>query len=262
MSFPDPNSAKPPTYGLVDFHCHLDLYPDLESAITECEQRGIYTLAVTTTPKAWSRNNQFASRTKHVRAALGLHPQLIAERYEEIGLWESLLPEAKYVGEIGLDAGPRFYKSFDLQVEIFGRILGACAAAGGKVLSVHSVRSAGKVIDMLSTHFPPDRGRAVLHWFTGSVSDARRAVSAGCYFSINRMMLDRPASRRVVASIPTERLLTETDGPFTVFSDRPSKPSDVGATVSELAEVLGRPASEVRDLVGHNLRQLLREAGE
>lgn len=262
MSLPDPNSSDSQIQGLVDFHCHLDLYPDLESAIAECEQRGIYTLAVTTTPMAWARNNEVASKTKHVRAALGLHPQLIADRSKEIGLWESLLPETKYVGEIGLDAGPRFYKSFELQVEIFARILRACAASGGKILSVHSVRSAGKVIDMLATHFPPDRGRAVLHWFTGSMSDARRAVSAGCYFSINRMMLDRPASRRVVASIPVDRMLTETDGPFTVFSDRPSRPSDVGATVSELAEVLGRPASEVRTLVGHNLRQLLKDAGE
>ncbi|MBS1816544.1 MAG: TatD family hydrolase [Acidobacteria bacterium] len=261
MSSPDPNSSLDQTQGLVDFHCHLDLYPDLESAIAECEQRGIYTLAVTTTPRAWTRNNELASKTKYVRPALGLHPQLVAERSEEIGLWESLLPEARYVGEIGLDAGPRFYKSYPLQVEIFGRILSACADAGGRILSVHSVRSAGRVIDMLTSHFPPNRGRAVLHWFTGNASEARRAVQAGCYFSINRAMLDRPASRRMVASIPPERLLTETDGPFTVFDDRPSKPSDVSTTVSELADALGIPPSEVRDLVAHNLRQLLKDAG-
>lgn len=113
MSSPDRASA-PASQGLVDFHCHLDLYPDLAAAVSESERRGIYTLAVTTTPKAWSRNYALASRTKYVRAALGLHPQLVSERAGELRLWESLLPQAPYVGEVGLDAGPNFYKSIDL----------------------------------------------------------------------------------------------------------------------------------------------------
>jgi TatD DNase family protein len=235
----------------------LDLYPNLEEAVAECEQQGIYTLAVTTTPRAWFRNHGLASKTRHVRAALGLHPQLVAERFTEMGLWESLLPEAKYVGEVGLDAGPRFYKSLDLQIDVFRRILNACSHAGGKVLSVHSVRSAGRIVEMLESHLPPERGRAVLHWFTGSGSEARRAVSAGCYFSINRMMLGRETSRRVVASLPLERLLTETDGPFTSLGERPSRPSDIEVTIRELADTLERPVSEVRELVAQNLKQLL-----
>ena len=36
----------------VDFHCHLDLYPDFEVAIAKAEAARIYTLTVTTTPKA------------------------------------------------------------------------------------------------------------------------------------------------------------------------------------------------------------------
>src|SRR5579863_615495 len=64
--------------GLVDFHCHLDLYPDHAAAVAECERAGVFTLTVTTTPKAWPRNHQLATATRHVRAALGLHPQLAA----------------------------------------------------------------------------------------------------------------------------------------------------------------------------------------
>lgn len=259
MSSRNPNRNTGTSGELVDFHCHLDLYPDLEAAIAECERHSVYTLAVTTTPKAWPRNHALASKTKHVRAALGLHPQLVAERSSEFGLWESLLPEAKYIGEIGLDAGPRFYRSLHLQVDVFRRILSACAEAGEKILSIHSVRSAGKVIDMLESHFPAERGRVVMHWFTGSTSEARRAVSAGCYFSINRMMLSRPASRRMIASLPPDRLLTETDGPFTLLGDRPSKPSDVDVTVGELAQSLGKSAPEMRVIVSRNLRQLLND---
>ena len=107
------------TAGLVDFHCHLDLYPDHQAAVREAEEAGVYTLTVTTTPQAWPRNHEIAQCTRHVRAALGLHPQLVAERASEIELWERYLPETRYVGEVGLDAGPRFYKSFELQKEVF-----------------------------------------------------------------------------------------------------------------------------------------------
>src|SRR5437773_1762066 len=103
------------SYRLVDFHCHLDLYPDLAASIAACEAAKVFTLAVTTTPKAWQRNHDLASKTRYVRAALGLHPQLVAQRANEIALWEDLLPQSRYIGEVGLDAGPRFFRSFDIQ---------------------------------------------------------------------------------------------------------------------------------------------------
>ena len=53
--------------GLVDFHCHLDLYPDHAAAVAECERAGVFTLAVTTTPKAWPRNNELAASTNYAR---------------------------------------------------------------------------------------------------------------------------------------------------------------------------------------------------
>src|SRR3954465_7939031 len=99
----------------VDFHCHLDLYPDHEAAIARAEAARIYTLTVTTTPRAWTRNYELTRGTRYVRAALGLHPQLVAERAGELPLWEQHLPETRYVGEVGLDAGPRFYKSLETQ---------------------------------------------------------------------------------------------------------------------------------------------------
>jgi len=38
--------------------------------LAECERTQTFTLAVTTTPRAWPRNNELASKTKYVRAAL------------------------------------------------------------------------------------------------------------------------------------------------------------------------------------------------
>ena len=41
---------RPKVKGLViDFHCHLDLYPNHHSVRQECDRRGMYILSVTTT---------------------------------------------------------------------------------------------------------------------------------------------------------------------------------------------------------------------
>lgn len=248
-------ARQPPRW--IDFHCHLDLYKDHAALIDECDRERVATLAVTTTPKAWRRNRELAERSTHVRVALGLHPQLVAEREAEISLLEQLLSEARYVGEIGLDAGPRFYRSFDAQERVFERILRACAEQGGKVLTVHSVRAVGKVLGHLERALPPDRARVVLHWFTGTVAEARRAVALGCYFSINSEMLRSPKHRQLVAGLPSDRLLTETDGPFVEANGRPVRPRDVAATVEELADLrLANPEALAAMLLA-NLRALV-----
>lgn len=245
------------TAGLVDFHCHLDLYPDHALAVQETETAGVFTLAVTTTPRAWPRNHELAQRTKHVRAALGLHPQLVAEHENEIELWDRHLAETRYVGEVGLDAGPRFFKSLDAQKRVFQHVLQQCAQAGGKIITVHSIRSAKAVLDLVETHLPPERGRIILHWFTGTKSEAKRALELGCYFSINAGMLGNERHAPMVQAIPLDRMLTETDGPFTRTGDRPSQPADVVGVVEGLSRFHGLPSSEVASLIRDNLRALL-----
>lgn len=242
---------------LVDFHCHLDLYPDFEALVERCEKAGVFTLTVTTTPRAWARNFAVTRGTKYVRAALGLHPQLVAERAGEIDLWDELLPEARFVGEVGLDAGPRYYKSFDAQKRIFRHVLERCADAGGKILTIHSVRSAKAVLDMIEDHLPPDRGKVVLHWFTGSAAEARRAADLGCYFSVNAAMFRTDTKAASIASLPVDRLLTETDGPFTQCGSRPAEPSDVGDAVVALAGALGMTRDDAGAMVMANLKRLL-----
>ncbi len=240
----------------VDYHCHLDLYPDQAAAIAECEREGIHTLTVTTTPKAWPRNHDLATKTSYVRAALGLHPQLVAERAEELQLWETYLSQARYVGEVGLDAGPRFYRSIELQKQIFERILILCARAEGKILTIHSVRAATTVLDMIEKHLPPTRGRVVLHWFTGSTAEARRAIDLGCYFSINAEMLRKERHRDLVKSLPLDRILTETDGPFCQHKGRPVRPVDVSVVVDLLAQAMSREPTVVSKVVLSNLRRI------
>lgn len=242
---------------LVDFHCHLDLYPQHSEMVAECEREAVFTLSVTTTPRAWPQNQRLAAGTKYVRIALGLHPQLVKDCAAEIDIWREYLPHARYIGEVGLDAGPQFYGSFALQKEVFEKVLRECALQGEKILTVHSVRAVRTVLDMLEAHFPASRGVPVLHWFTGTRAEAERAAQLGAYFSVNAEMLRNERHRKTVASLPLNRILTETDGPFTKVGDRSSRPSDVRQTLEAIAAARAMPAAELADIVVNNLKNLV-----
>jgi TatD DNase family protein len=245
------------TFSAVDFHCHLDLFPDHLAAIAATEAASIFTLAVTTTPKAWTRNRDLAQGRRFIRAALGLHPQLVAGRAHELPEWKSYLSETCFIGEVGLDGGPRFYKSLEAQKRIFRTMLECCAAAGGKVLSVHSVRSASDVLDMIETYLPPDRGTVVLHWFTGSRSEAQRAISMGCYFSINAAMERSKLGRNLIANVPRNKLLTETDSPFTQKQNMPARSTDVHLATEAIARIRGETPTRINNDVCETLATIL-----
>ena len=126
---------------------------------------------------------------------------------------------------------------------------------------MHSVRSVPAVLDMVEHHLPQDRGVVVLHWFTGSRSDARRAAALGCYFSVNAEMMRSERGRELVAELPTNRILTETDGPFTKTEGRPAEPADSKATICAVARIRNSPVERFTNAVTDNLRTLLRFDG-
>lgn len=206
---------------LVDLHCHLDLYPDFPEIIEECERERVYTLAVTTTPAAWTRNRDLTEGKKFVRAALGLHPQLVATRGSELSLWESLAENARYIGEIGLDGSRAHIGSFPLQQRVFKRILEVSNELGGKILTVHSLAAVGTVLDMLEATLRSSSTQVVMHWFTGTANETARALDLGCYFSVNQAMTKTERGTQILNVIPVNRLLTETDGPFTLLVRSP-----------------------------------------
>ncbi len=242
---------------LVDFHCHIDQYPEFKKLVGAIDRAGVYTLAVTTTPDDWRRNLDACGSSKYVRVAIGLHPEMVESHLDQLPILERHLGETRYVGEIGIDGGPRSYGSLGIQTETFSRIVAACAQSGGKVLSIHSFRAVKRVLDALERHFPPGSGVAVLHWFTGSLSEAKRAVSLGCYFSVNERMALSPNGAKLLAVIPPDRLLTETDGPFTKAGGRPSSPLDVHLAVKAIASILARPEDEIATTVLGNLRTVV-----
>ncbi len=221
----------------IDFHCHIDLYRDHLAVIRECDEGRVATFAVTTTPKTFERNVELALGSPYVMVGLGLHPQLVAERSNELPLFEKLLERARYVGEVGLDASPRFYASFQEQRRVFDRILRACSEQGDKVLSIHSVRSVTWVLRALEESLHNRSCIPVLHWFTGTKAEAHRALEQGCYFSVNIEMMRNARTHSLIRFIPSDRLLTESDGPFVEYGERPIRPTDMPETLTMLGEI-------------------------
>jgi TatD DNase family protein len=240
---------------VIDFHSHLDLYPDPHAIARECAARGLYVLSVTTTPSAWAGTYALAAGMPRVRTALGLHPQIAHERKHELPIFERHVAETRYVGEIGLDGSPELRRHWGDQVEVFDRILALCVAAGGKILSVHSRRAASPVLDQLEKY--PAVGVPVLHWFSGTQRELSRAIGLGCWFSVGPAMLAGERGRLLASRMPRERVLTETDGPFAQVDGRPASPWDVDRAVEHLALVWRTSREETTAQLLENLKRIV-----
>lgn len=239
---------------MIDFHCHLDLYPEPHKVIRECVERNVYVLSVTTTPSAWTGTSALAAGASRIRTALGLHSQLAHERKGELALFDTLLSETRYVGEVGLDGAPEFRTHWSDQQAVFTHVLEACRSAGGRILSVHSRRATTSVLDSIER--APGAGVPILHWFSGTTREIARAIDIGCWFSVSPVMLSSDKGRKLARAMPRSRILTETDAPFARLGNQPLFPWDVESAVSTLSELWGEPLGSVQHALSDNLRCL------
>ena len=239
-----------------DFHCHVDLHPNPPGLIRECEEQGIAVLAVTTTPKAWTQNRQWTEKSRYVYSALGLHPELVGERFEEVALLEDYMDQTRLVGEIGLDGSPRISTSWDSQIEVFTRVLKRANDLGCRVLSIHSRRAANQVMDMIAQFTSVNRVLPILHWYSGSKGTANKALDHGCYFSVNLRMLVNEAGRRLVKILPKDKLLIETDAPFTSVDNCKYNPALSIETAEQVAHLKGIPIGEFNEQLQINARYI------
>lgn len=243
---------------MIDFHCHLDLFPAPASAAAEIEHAGTYVLSVTTTPKAFPKTAQIAKGRKRIRTALGLHPQLVHERHGEVGMFIRLLGETGYVGEIGIDGSQDSAPHLDIQKDVFRRLLRGCADVGGRVMSIHSRHASGEVIEALQKQ--PDAGLAVFHWFSGPVAHAQKAADIGAWFSVGLPMLSSRRASAMISVMPRDRVLTETDAPFVSTSGEHYPTNALSASVSALARLWGTDERATQKQLNDNLRRMVAEA--
>ena len=231
---------------------HLGRYPDPSRVLAAVESAGISCVTVTDTPAEYREALPGLRRPPLVDVALGVHPLHAAELGpEDLTRFDELVDGCAWVGEVGLDGSPEGKPTLTVQREALARVL-AHPSIRDKVLTVHSRGAEGEVIAALAAAGVT----AVLHWYRGSVEDARAALEAGMRFSINPAMVSSSAGRGLIAALPPERILTETDGPYTSIGRRPSEPADVRVVVAALAEQWGLDVEAAALRVRDNLEAL------
>lgn len=196
---------------LFDTHFHLDLQKDRAAAIRDIEEKQIYTIAVTNLPDLY-RKESVEIASKYIRFALGFHPELVYQYKKQVPLMWELLPEVRYIGEVGLDLVDK--RNEKEQAAFFSELVERCRYDSNKIFTIHSRRAADKVLNILGDNY---RFKAILHWFSGSRTELGKAIERGCYFSVNGAMMKSKRFLDMLPLIPSSRLLIETDSPFTHY---------------------------------------------
>ena len=240
---------------MIDFHCHLDLYPDALALLPKVEQRNSFTFAVTTSPRAFLATSRVFSGLRHVHVGLGLHPEVAQSKVGELDQLVALIRHAPLIGEIGLDGSQRFKDTLPIQRRIFEAALIECQTQGGRVMSIHSRGAEAEVLEAIAHH--QNAGIPVLHWFSGSQRELQTAIKLGAWFSVGPAMLRGARGRQLAALMPRSRVLPETDGPFTQDRGVPLMPWQAWEACEGLADVWGLPVPDVQLQMHQNLRTLL-----
>lgn len=222
--------------------------------VEEIEKNGIYTIAVTNSPSVFFYTKKISKNTKYLRPSLGFHPELVAQRYMELDKFLTLLPQVKYIGEIGLDNSQKLKEDFSKQLVVFKKIIQACRLSGNKILTVHSRNAASEVIEIIGPKFP---GKVILHWYSGSLMKIPLALSYGFYFSINPKMLTSKHGRIIIKEIPLERILLESDAPFTIKENQVYSKKFLENMIPEIASIKMTTIENISYNLKKNFKELL-----
>jgi len=251
---------------LVDTHAHLDqeeFAGDRDEVIARAAGAGVAQIvAVGVTAGSSSATVALAGKWPGVFAAVGIHSNYCAQAVA--GDWESvvqLIGRSKVVaiGETGLDRHWD-YSPFDLQREYFDRHLRLMQETGLPVI-IHTRQSEADVMAMLREARARGPLRGVMHSFVGDADMAAECIELGMHISFAGMVTYKKSDglRQVAATIPTGRLLVETDSPY--LSPHPlrgkrNEPANVVHTLQCLAAVRGVSAEELAAQTTANARQL------
>lgn len=231
---------------LFDMHCHLDRMANADEVAREAVANDMALFCTTVTPAdALAARSRFGT-PPNVRVGVGLHPWWITDGRcgeIEIGQAAQLAAASRFIGEVGLDFGPRHAANAQRQLDALEAIARACAGhpVEGRVLSIHAVRSAGEALDVFERHGLTASAHCIFHWFSGTSDQLARALDAGCLFSISERMLATRRGREYARQIPLDRLLLETDLPEQL--DKPCSADQIEASLMralhELAHIRG-----------------------
>ena len=195
---------------IIDTHCHFDMMSQPEAYIRQKEQAGDIVIGMTNLPSHFEMGLPHVKRYKHIRLALGLHPLLASENKNELPLFDSLLDQTSYIGEIGLDFSKEGWSTKDDQVLLLRKLL-AKLEGKKKIISVHSRMAEKELFDLLCEY---NINNVIFHWYSGPIDLMPSIIAKGYYFSVNEAMTVSKNGQNIIDRIPRDRILTESDAPY------------------------------------------------
>jgi TatD DNase family protein len=157
------------------------------------------------------------------------------------------------MGEVGIDLSADGKGSRNQQ-ELALTTLLETPGAVDKPLSLHSRDAVPEVVALLRA---AKARRPILHSYGGTVDQVDDALDAGCSFSINPSMLENGEGRAVIAALPPDRVLVESDGPFRRVNDVPLEPADITRVHEHLGDVWKMSPAEAAAVTEDNMDLLL-----
>jgi TatD DNase family protein len=248
---------------LVDTHCHLydpPLGADPAGVVARARAAGVEALVVVGTTLRTSREAvALAAVYPEVFAAVGLHPD--ADEPLDLNGLAGLLaaPKVVAVGEIGLD-GSRGRERLDAQEPVFRAQL-ALARDHGLPALVHNRDATGRVLRVLQALGPGGPG-GILHAYAGSREVAAQLHDLGFCLGVAGVVC-RPQARRVravLADLPLEQLVLETDAPFIGTATRGRgqvEPAQLPEVCQALADLRGLDPAAVAAATTATARRVL-----
>jgi TatD DNase family protein len=276
---------------LTDTHCHLDLENfnlDRVAVLERANLAGVSHILIPGLNLPSSRSAVKLSQSHPTLfAAIGVHPtESAAWNESSISELLSLFPsptgravsgEGKIVaiGEIGLD----YYwdsASQEIQKHILREQLDLAARRGLPVIlhmreakDSQNEPCAGDLLQILETWIaelrlgknPLAQRPGVMHSFSGSLETARRAMRLGFYIGVTGPVTFRntQARQEIVAALPLDHILIETDAPFQAphpFRGKRNEPSYVRLIADKIALLHSRSAEEVAAVTSENAERL------
>lgn len=242
---------------LTDTHTHLD-FPDFDADRTEVLARsstlGVQRMVVLGVYQAnWQRLWQLVEAHDGLHAAFGLHPVYLDEHQPqhlaELRDWLGRLAGHRKlcaVGEFGLDY---YLEALDRQRQqaLFEAQLGLAVDFQLPAL-LHVRRAHAATIATLKRFRPPRAG--IVHAFAGSYEEAREYIKLGFRLGLGGAATWPQANRlrKVVARLPLESIVLETDAPDMAPAMHPNQrnsPEYLADICAELAALRGVTAEEL-----------------
>ncbi|MCF0122811.1 MAG: TatD family hydrolase [Ruminiclostridium sp.] len=207
---------------------------------------------------------ELAEQYPHVYAAAGIHPEDALDLPEDwLAQVEEMAshPKVRAIGEIGLD----YYWQevpHDLQKEVFRAQLALAQRLDLPVI-VHDREAHGDSLDIVR-EFPGVKG--VFHCYSGSVEMAKVLVDLGWYLSFTGTITFKNARKapEVIAAMPIERIMVETDAPYMApvpFRGKRCDSRYVYRMAETIAEIKGLTWEEVEAITTENGKRLFRIEG-